>query len=128
MNRDTHTYQVTDDDRHMVSHWKALGATNEQIARSLQISKETLAKHFKHELKTELSDISNGIATNLANIARGEGSAAVSAAKYWLGSQAGWREKAPEVPEAERVQQYVVFTEIDPRQDLPPEVDPDDGE
>lgn len=76
--------------RFMVAAYTAGGATQETVAKLLEISVPTLTKHYPNELATGLEMANAQIAGALFKEAL---SGDVQAQKFWLKTRAKWREK-----------------------------------
>jgi DNA-binding XRE family transcriptional regulator len=70
----------------------ASGFPQEQIADQIGITRKTLRKHFRAEIKTGKTSANAMIARSLFKKATGDGPQSVAAAIFWLKTQAGWRE------------------------------------
>jgi hypothetical protein len=85
----------TPESRRLVQHLAANGQTTEQIGRAMDLSADTIQRHYKPELETAKDKLTALVTGKLIEkIHRGETAAII----FWLKSQAGWREKAPETP------------------------------
>lgn len=85
--------------RETVKNASGLGMTNAQIACLIinpktckHIDRDTLEKYFREELEVGGPRLINKVANNLVNLAQGEGSSAVTAAMFYLKTQARWTE------------------------------------
>ena len=87
-------HQPTDASRKQVEALASFGVPRNEIAMVVGICGTTLAKHYGETLETAATKANSLIAQSLFNRAvKGEGSAATSAAIFWLKARAGWREK-----------------------------------
>lgn len=86
------TYRPDDKTSKQVSLMAGIGLTHDQIAKIMQVSDETLRKHYKKELETSKSLLNMQVANNLFRIATSNEKGAVSAAIFWMKTRAGWRE------------------------------------
>lgn len=88
------TYQPTQKERDQVKLLVGLGTPQEKIAKIIGIAENTLRKHFADELETGLANMNAQVAASLYKTAtQGKGHGAVTAAIFWLKTQAGWKEK-----------------------------------
>lgn len=76
--------------RDTVSLHAMVGTRQEQIARILGISKNTLRKHYKEELDTAGDKANATIGGHLFNKAK---SGDTTAMIFWMKTRAGWRER-----------------------------------
>ena len=83
-------HQPTEKTRAQVAALVSFGNTHEEIARFIDISADTLVKHYKHELETSAIFANAEIATRLYQIAKGGDTKAMM---FWLKTRARWREK-----------------------------------
>ena len=81
----------TDRSRKTVLALRAYGAKHEDIATVLDISADTLVRHYKIELERGLIDANAKVAENLFRIATSNEKTAVAAAIFWLKCRAKWR-------------------------------------
>lgn len=87
-------HQPTEQTRNLVKLGKTIGYTNEQIARLVQVSENTLKKYYGEELESGSEQINARIAANLATIASSQThKQAVTAAIFWTKARMGWSEK-----------------------------------
>ncbi len=85
------TYLPTDEDRHEVQLMTAWGLDPEQIGHVMGISRMTVKRHFKPEIKNSLSTTVKKVAGRLyAEAMKGNMTAAI----FLLKCRAGWRENA----------------------------------
>jgi hypothetical protein len=89
----SNAYEPDDKDRQQVLALVGMGLTHDQIAKVMDISDETLRKHFRHELDTGSAKMNAKVAQNLFHIATSKGTGSVAAAIFWMKTRAGWREK-----------------------------------
>lgn len=85
-------HQPDDKSRKQVSLMAGIGLTHDQISKVMQISDETLRKHYKKELETAKSVLNAQVASNLFRIATSSEKGAVAAAIFWMKTRAGWKE------------------------------------
>jgi hypothetical protein len=77
--------------RRLVEHHAATGTLHQQIAKLLQISLNTLKKHYREELDLGLARANAVVAGTLFTEAkRGN----ITAAIFWMKTRGGWRETA----------------------------------
>lgn len=69
-----------------------IGLTQDQIARVMLVSDETLRKYYSDELETGAAKMNAAVAQNLYSIATSKGQGAVAAAIFWMKTRANWRE------------------------------------
>lgn len=88
--RVSQTFEPTKEQRHIVKNLKAyLGRTDEEIAKVLGVSCDTLTRHFPEELKAG-RDAANA---NMARALYENGiSGNVAAQIFWMKTRAGWKE------------------------------------
>jgi|LakMenEpi03Aug12_release.lakeMendotaPanAssembly.Ray.scaffolds.fasta_scaffold203180_2 hypothetical protein len=86
------SHQPSDKTRAQVEALVACGIPQEEIARLLRISPNTLVKHYEPELQDGLVKANARVANNLFRMATGQGREALGAACFWLKTRAGWRE------------------------------------
>lgn len=91
----------TDTDRKIVSSLAGYGAPHEYIASQITnpqtgkpLDAKSLRKHFRLELDTAKDKANAVVAQALFKQATGNGRGAVTAAIFWLKTQAGWKEPA----------------------------------
>jgi hypothetical protein len=85
-------HQPTPSNRKQVEALAAYGIPQDDIGRVIGISKPTLEKHYREELDTGATKATARVAESLYKKATGDGTAAVTAAIFWLKTRAGWRE------------------------------------
>ena len=77
--------------RRLVEHHAAIGTPHAQIAKLLQLSVNTLKKHYPEELELGLARANAVVGGTLfAEAKRGN----ITAAIFWMKCRAGWREIA----------------------------------
>jgi len=87
-------YEPTDDDRLKVRRFKAFGLTDEQVAHGMDISVDTLTRHYPKELEFGLSTIIANVASSLyAKALSAKHPQAVAAAIFILKTRGGWSER-----------------------------------
>lgn len=91
-------HEPTTATRSVVSMGKALNLTHEQIAERLDISVDTLERHYPHEIAHGANDINMRVANNLLSIAlqTQDRKAALTASIFWLKSKGGFNDRAAE--------------------------------
>ena len=77
--------------RRLVEHHAAIGTPHEQIAKLLQLSLNTLKKHYPEELELGLARANAVVSGTLFAEAK---SGNITAAIFWMKTRAGWRETA----------------------------------
>lgn len=85
-------HKPTAKDRATVELMAGHGITQDEIANSLGITRQTLAQHYRKELDAGVTKANEAVAKSLYDKATGEGSSAVTAAIFWLKCRAGWKE------------------------------------
>jgi hypothetical protein len=85
-------FAPTDLQRTLVSELAACGVRQELIAKRIEIDIKTLRKACRRELQEGKQDACAIVAESLFRKATGDGKAAITAAIFWLKTQAGWRE------------------------------------
>jgi hypothetical protein len=88
------TNKPTEQSRQLVEKLAAYGVKRTEIAMELDISEDTLVRHYRVELELGTARVTEKIATRLAAIALQEDDlrAALPACIFWLKTRAGWRE------------------------------------
>lgn len=87
-------HHPTDASRKQVEALASYGVPRADIAKVVGICGSTLVKHYGETLETAATKANSLVAQSLFKRAvKGEGSAATSAAIFWLKARAGWREK-----------------------------------
>jgi len=82
-------HKPTDESRKLVRTLSSVGITYEDIASKLNITAETLTKHYKEDLLDGRVDANALIGQSLYQNAR-DGN--TSAQVFWLKTRAGWKE------------------------------------
>jgi L-fucose isomerase-like protein len=86
-------YKPDDKSRKQIMLMAGIGLTHDQIAKVMDISDETLRRHYKQELATAKAMLNTQVAGNLYSIATSKDhKGAVTAAIFWLKTQAKWKE------------------------------------
>jgi hypothetical protein len=85
-------HEPTDRARQQVRTMAGLGIAQEDIAAVMKISKPTLRRHYRHELRTGHIEANAKVAGQIFKMATDASKPNVSAAIFWLKCQAGWRE------------------------------------
>ena len=88
-------HEPTEIGRKSVEEMAGFGIPQDNIARVIGISPDTLRKHYRDELDLGHVKANTRVAQNLFSIATGDGRQAVTAAIFWLRVRAGWSEYAP---------------------------------
>jgi DNA-binding XRE family transcriptional regulator len=78
--------------RKQVEALAAYGIPQEEICKVVGVSKPTLHKYYRDELDTAMPKANARVAESLFKKATGDGTAAVTAAIFWLKTRAGWKE------------------------------------
>jgi DNA-binding XRE family transcriptional regulator len=86
------SYVPNDTDRRFVTDLAILGVPQDEIAKSIGISKPTMAKYYRDELDRATMVANAKVMNNLYRMATGEGKEAAIAAMFWLKTRAKWRE------------------------------------
>ena len=87
-------HQPTDATRKQVEALASFGVPRDEIAKVVGVCGTTLVKHYGETLDVAATKANSLVAQSLFNRAvKGDGSAATSAAIFWLKTRAGWREK-----------------------------------
>lgn len=79
----------TDESRRMVKALAAVGIRHEDIAAKIEISADTLVKHYKRELDDGRVDANAAVAKSLYEQAKAGNTTAMI---FWLKTRAGWKE------------------------------------
>ncbi len=79
----------TDESRRMVKALAAVGIRHEDIAAKIEISADTLVKHYKRELDDGRVDANAAVAKSLYDQAKAGNTTAMI---FWLKTRAGWKE------------------------------------
>ncbi|NBS71164.1 hypothetical protein EBT31_19990 [bacterium] len=82
----------TDRDRRQVEVMTGFGLTQEQIGKILNVSEDTLQRHYADEISNGVAKANIQVAQNLFNIATSRDSGAVAAAIFWMKTRGRWRE------------------------------------
>jgi hypothetical protein len=86
-------YKPDDKSRKQIMLMAGIGLTHDQIAKVMDISDETLRRHYNQELATAKAMLNTQVAGNLYSIATSKDhKGAVTAAIFWLKTQAKWKE------------------------------------
>lgn len=85
-------YAASSKDRKTVQIMVGCGFTEPQIAQLLEVDPKTLRKYFGVEIRTGKTAASAMVAKSLFQKATGFGPQSVTAAIFWLKTQASWRE------------------------------------
>lgn len=83
----------TDESRRQVEQLAAYGLKHDMIAKVVGISDVTLRAHYGHELEVGLARTLERVANSLVEKAVSDRPDAVNAAKFFLQSQGGWKER-----------------------------------
>lgn len=87
-------HEPTDKTRAQVEALAAYGIKHDAIAAIVGVSDETLRKYYRPELDLGLAKVTAQVANSLVKKAVSDRSDSVAAAKFFLQSQAGWRERS----------------------------------
>ncbi len=83
----------TEENRDLVKKMASFGNKHEEIALVLEISEDTLTRHYARELKLGGIELNNKIADRMAARALSDDHKdAQRAGEYWLSRRAGWKE------------------------------------
>lgn len=85
-------HRPTDKDRATVRAMCAYGIPVEKIAAVLDVSKETVYRHYKRETSIASAEANAKVAESLFRKATGDGPQSVAAAIFWLKTRARWKE------------------------------------
>ena len=88
-------FRPTAEQRRTVESMTAYGIPQVDIGRVVGIDDETFRKHFREEIDTGVARANTRVAAFLFETAtgqRGEGSAAVTAAIFWMKTRGRWKE------------------------------------
>jgi hypothetical protein len=86
-------HEPTEKTRLLVTELTAFGITQEKVAHRLDISVDTLARHYRSELNNAKTNAVHQVATGLFDKAiNGD----IAAQMFYLKTQGRWREKDPE--------------------------------
>ncbi len=85
-------HQPTEAGRKQVEAMSSYGIPQDDIARVIGISKNTLEKHYREELDLAASKSNAMVAQNLFRMATEKDFKAIPAAIFWMKTRAGWRE------------------------------------
>jgi DNA-binding XRE family transcriptional regulator len=85
-------HEPNEKDRNQVTLMAGIGLTQDQIAKIIGVSDETLRKYYSSELDTATSMMNAQVAQNLFRIATSKGAGAVASAIFWMKTRGGWRE------------------------------------
>jgi hypothetical protein len=86
-------YKPDEKSSKQISLMAGIGLTHDQISKVIGISDETLRRHYKKELEISKSLLNTQVAGNLYSIATSKDhKGAVTAAIFWLKTQAKWKE------------------------------------
>lgn len=102
-------HKITDQNKDIVRHLAGLGVPQADIARTLRISVDTLARRYRPEIAEGVAQANLGVARRLYAIAMSDSKEALTACIFWLKTRAGWRQ-APEVALEVNVAQQVGAT------------------
>lgn len=87
-------FEPTEKDRAFVRQMSALGVSQDDIALTVRIDRNTLAKHFRAEIDDGRIEANSAVAASLFTKATAKviSGATVRAAEVWLKVRAGWVE------------------------------------
>ena len=94
-------YQVSDKDREIVKLMAGHNIPQEKISIALDISINTLCKHFKKELSIAAVQFEAQLISNLFNLAKGKDGTAFRANEFLLNCRFGWSRYAAPIPPKE---------------------------
>ena len=86
------SHRSTEQTRKTVRAMSAYGIPQAKIAMCLDISCDTLQKHYRRELTTASAEANAKVAEALFKKATGDGAQSVAAAIFWLKTRARWKE------------------------------------
>lgn len=87
------THKPDEKSRKQVTLMAGIGLRREEIAKILDISKETLLRYYYKELESSVPMLNAQVANNLFNIATSKTHrGAVTAAIFWMKTRAKWKE------------------------------------
>ena len=97
LRRGRKAYQPTERERQMVTAMAAVGASDELMAKLLQIPKATLQAHFKEEREVGRIQANFQVGCNLLAAATGDTTrrATVKAMIWWTKARMGWTDHPP---------------------------------
>jgi hypothetical protein len=108
-------------DRDTVSAMAAGGISQEDIARVRGISRNTLLKHYRHELDTGAAALNTVVIIELVKRIKAGDFAAI---RWWTQSRMGWSEKVT-IDDPRRDQALRVVVEFMGKAEAPPVLDDD---
>lgn len=85
-------HQPSEKTRAQVEALVACGIPQEEIAKLIGVTVDTMAKHYREEMDLGLAKANAQVARNLFRMATGNGREALGAACFWLKTRGGWRE------------------------------------
>ncbi len=88
----TAKHKPTDATRKQVQDYAAIGTSQDDIAKVIGVSKNTLILHYRHELDTAMTKANGAVAGKLYSKCM-DGN--VTAMIFWLKTRARWRETDP---------------------------------
>jgi hypothetical protein len=91
MKRGRPPHQPDSGSRRLVEHHAAIGTPHQSIAKLLQLSINTMKRHYAEELELGLARANAVVGGTLFNQAKAGN---VVAAIFWMKTRAGWRETA----------------------------------
>lgn len=100
-------FVATQDQRDLAETLSGYGVPQEDIARLLRISMQTLHKHFRDELDLGMAKANAFVAQNLFRQATKDDPSAVRAAIFWTKARMGWREVPQEMTVTHRTEEAV---------------------
>lgn len=99
-------HTITDQNKDIVRTLAGFGVPQADIARTLRVSVDTLARRYRPELAEGVAQANLGVAKRLYAIAMSDSRESLTACIFWLKTRAGWRQ-APEVEVSVAVAQQV---------------------
>jgi hypothetical protein len=88
-------HQPTERLRSQVESLAGLGVRRADIAKLIEVSENTLRKHYRAELLRGSVMANANVAKSLYRKANGSGQGSVTAGIFWLKCRAGWRDVIP---------------------------------
>lgn len=98
-----HPHEPTADTRRQVRELAAFGLTNKQIGSVMNISGPTVSKHYEDELEQGKSVAIAQVARTLFKEATKNEKPNITAAIFYLKSQAGWNDRADSLGKKEQM-------------------------
>jgi hypothetical protein len=89
-------HSITDQNKEIVCQLAGFGVPQADIARTLKISVDTLARRYRSQLAEGVAQANLGVAKRLYAIAMSDSKEALTACIFWMKCRGGWRQ-SPEV-------------------------------